>query len=150
MSETQSPRRVLQSIGAVLAGLVAIVVLSIGTDILMYATGVFPPQGQSMADALWLLPTAYRIAYGVAGCYLAARLAPGRPMRHAMVLGAIGVAAGIAGVAVAWNKGPEFGPMWYAIAVVLMQLPCAWVGGRLHGVCAARNAALQRVKEAEW
>jgi hypothetical protein len=55
----------------------------------LHATGVFPPFGQPMADALFLLATAYRIVYGVAGCYLTARLAPDRPMRHALALGVV-------------------------------------------------------------
>jgi len=33
MGETQPPRRILQSIGAVFAGLVAVFVLSLGTDV---------------------------------------------------------------------------------------------------------------------
>jgi hypothetical protein len=43
MSETPGPRRVLRSIGAVFAGLVAIFIVSIGTDAVLHATGVFPP-----------------------------------------------------------------------------------------------------------
>jgi hypothetical protein len=42
-----------------------------------------------MADALLLLATAYRTVYGVAGSDLAARLAPGRPMAHALALGVL-------------------------------------------------------------
>jgi hypothetical protein len=76
-----------RSIGAVLAGFVAIVVLSLGTDAALHASGVFPPWGQPMGDALFLLATAYRIVYGVAGSYIAARLAPDRPMPPALALG---------------------------------------------------------------
>gem|GEM_PF-6637786 len=43
-----------------------------------------------MADAMWFLATAYRIAFQVAGCYIAARLAPVRPMEHALGLGGAG------------------------------------------------------------
>jgi hypothetical protein len=80
-------RRVL----AVLAGFLVIVVLSIGTDQILHATGVYPPWGQNMADSLFVLATAYRILYGILGCWVAARLAPDRPMGHAMALGWIGV-----------------------------------------------------------
>jgi hypothetical protein len=78
MSETHPPRRILRRIGAVVAGLFAVIILSIATDMLLHATGVFPPQGQPMGDALFLLPTAYRIVYAVVGSYIAARLAPDR------------------------------------------------------------------------
>ncbi len=61
MRETHQPGRVLRRVGAVLAGLLAVVILSTATDALMHATGVFPPLGQPMSDGLFLLATAYRI-----------------------------------------------------------------------------------------
>jgi hypothetical protein len=128
---TPRPRRIGRSIAAVLAGLVAIFVVSTATDIALHAIGVFPPWGQPMSDGLFLLATAYRIVYGVAGSYLTARLAPDRPMRHALILGFIGLALATIGTVATWGRGPEFGPKWYAIAVIAMALPCAWVGGKL-------------------
>jgi hypothetical protein len=125
------PRRLWRSVGAVVAGLLAIVVLSTATDMVLHATGVFPPLGRPMSDALFLLATAYRIVYGVAGCYTAARLAPDRPMQHALVLGVVGLVVSIAGAVATWNRGPAFGPKWYPLAVIAIALPCAWVGGRL-------------------
>jgi hypothetical protein len=65
-----------RSIGAVLAGVLVIVVLSIGTDVALHAAGVFPASGERMPDALLLLATAYRSVYAIAGSYIAARLAP--------------------------------------------------------------------------
>jgi hypothetical protein len=53
MSETRQLRRFLRSTVAVLAGILAIIVLSIGTDMAMHASRVFPPQ--RMADSLFLL-----------------------------------------------------------------------------------------------
>lgn len=131
MSETQRPRQTLRSIGAVFAGLLAIVILSTVTDMVLHSTGVFPPAGQPMADGLWFLATAYRIAFGILGCYLAARLAPDQPMRHAWILGAIGVAVGLAGTLATWNQGPGFGPKWYALTIAAIPIPCAWLGGKL-------------------
>jgi hypothetical protein len=132
VSETHHrPRRILRRIGAVLAGLLAIIILSSATDMALHATGVFPPSGQPMADALFLLATAYRIVYGVAGGYLAARLAPDRPMQHALTLGVVGLAISIAGAVATWNAGPAFGPKWYPLALIALALPCAWAGGRL-------------------
>src|SRR5262249_43518138 len=96
-----------------------------------HATGIFPPWFQPMSDSLFVVATAYRIVYSVLGCYLAARLAPSRPMLHALILGAIGVVLSAAGLAATWNKGPEFGPRWYPITLVVLALPLAWVGGQL-------------------
>jgi len=124
----------LKSIGAVLAGVLAIVVLSIGTDVVLHATGVFPPWFQPMADALFLLATAYRIVYGVAGGYITARLAPDRPMQHALALGAVGAALSIVGAVATWGRGPAFGPAWYPLALVALAMPQCWAGGRLHGM----------------
>ena len=43
--------RILRSIGAVLIGLIAITILSIGTDLIVHATGIYPPWGQPMSDS---------------------------------------------------------------------------------------------------
>lgn len=131
MSETQRPRRMLRSIGAVVAGLLAVIILSLGTDVVMHATKIFPPWGERMTDALFVLATAYRSVYAIAGSYIAARLAPDRPMKHALVLGFVGLALSIVGLVATWNAGPELGPRWYPIALVVTALPCAWLGGRL-------------------
>jgi hypothetical protein len=124
-------RRVLQGLGAVLAGLVAMIVLSIATDLLLHETGVFPPPGRTMGNALFLLATTYRALYAVAGSYLAARLAPGRPMAYALAVGVVGLVLSIAGAAATWSRGPAFGPHWYALALIAISMPCAWTGGQL-------------------
>ena len=67
MTATQPPRRMLRSIGAVLAGVLVVIVLSLGTDVVLHATGIYPPWFQPMADALWVLALAYRIVYGIVG-----------------------------------------------------------------------------------
>ncbi|MFN2565538.1 MAG: hypothetical protein ABR499_11100 [Gemmatimonadaceae bacterium] len=125
------PRRTLRSIGAVVAGLLAVVVLSVGTDQLLHSTGVYPPWGQTMADSLFLLATAYRVIYGVAGGYVTAHLAPDRPIRHAVVLGVVGVVASVAGAVATWNE-PAYGPKWYPIALGLIALPTSWLGAHWH------------------
>ena len=127
MTETRRPRRTLRQIGAVLAGLLAIFAITTVTDIVLHATGIFPPWGQPMSSALFLVALAYRIVYGVLGCYIAARLAPDRPMRHAVALGVVGVVLSTAGAVAMW----EAGPAWYSLAVIGISMPCAWVGGRL-------------------
>lgn len=131
MSEPQRPRRLGRSIGAVVAGIVVGAVLSLGTDAVLHAVGVFPPWGQPVTDAPLLLATAYRIVFEVAGCYIAARLAPNSPMLHALVAGFVGFVLSIVGAVATWNGGPAFGPHWYPVALIITALPCAWVGGKL-------------------
>ena len=121
----------LRSTGAVVAGFVAIVVLSLGTDQVLHALKVYPPWGQPMAGGLFALATAYRIVYTVAGGYLTARLAPYAPVLHAVILGLVGLVPGVAGVVVGIAK-PDLGPLWYPIVLAVTGLPCAWVGGVLY------------------
>jgi hypothetical protein len=121
----------LRRAGAVLAGALAGIVLSLGTDALLHAIGVFPPLGQPAPGGPLLAASAYRAVYGIAGAYLTARLAPDRPMRHALVLGVLGLAASALGAAVTWNAGPAFGPHWYPLSLIVTALPCAWAGGKL-------------------
>jgi hypothetical protein len=131
VSQTQPPRRMLRSIGALLAGFVVVVVLSLGTDLVLHAAGVFPPWGDPMSDALFVLATVYRTAYALLGSYLTARLAPYKPMKHALAGGVVGLVLSTIGAVSTWDKGPEFGPHWYPLALVATALPCAWAGGRL-------------------
>jgi hypothetical protein len=124
-------KNILWSIGAVVAGAAVSILLEVGTDALMYATGIFPKGAGSMSDALFVLATAYRTIYGVLGAYITARLAPGRPMMHALILGALGTVAAAAGAIAMWNKMPAIGPKWYALLLIVLGLPTAWLGGKL-------------------
>jgi small-conductance mechanosensitive channel len=98
MTETSTPpRRLLRSTAAVLAGLFAVIILSLGTDQVLHVLGVYPPWGQAMHDpGLCLLALAYRCVYSVVGSYIAATLAPRNPMRHALVLGVVGFVLSLA------------------------------------------------------
>jgi hypothetical protein len=121
-----------RSVFAVLAGLLANVVLSSATDLLMVATGVFPPLSEfgrpgSFSHSMLLLALLYRTFFGVVGCYLTARLAPKRSMAHAVVLGAIGVVVGVIGAIATWDTWTQ----WYSLAIIAVPLPSAWLGARI-------------------
>jgi peptidoglycan/LPS O-acetylase OafA/YrhL len=121
-----------RSVWAVVAGLIVIFILSMGMDGIMHATGIFPAYGQAMSDGLFAWATAYRVISSIIGCYVTARLAPNRPLAHALWLGWVGVLISTIATIATWNKGPVFGPHWYPIALVLVSLPCAWIGGKLY------------------
>ena len=128
---TKPQRNILRSVGAVVAGLLFVIIITTATDALLHATGIFPPWGQPMSDSLFLLAFAYRIVYGIVGGYITAWLAPDKPVKHAVVLGAIGFVLSLAGAAATWNRGPEFGPKWYPLALIVIAIPTAWLGGKL-------------------
>ncbi|MDO8323263.1 MAG: hypothetical protein Q7U11_20120 [Phenylobacterium sp.] len=128
--KTAGARFWLQSIVALLAGFAAVVVLSLLADAVFHLTGVFPATGQAMTEmGDNLLALSYRMVFGAFGSYVAARLAPARPLLHALILGAVGAALAVLGVATTWNM--NLGPSWYPIALVVTAMPMAWVGGVL-------------------
>jgi hypothetical protein len=128
---TARPRRLLQSTGAVLAGLVVVFALSLGTDQVLHALDVYPPWGEPMREpGLLFLALSYRIVFDTFGSYVTATLAPYAPMRHVWIGAAIGLVLTAAGMIAAINM--DLGPIWYPIALMLSILPCAWAGGALH------------------
>ena len=116
----------MRSIGSVFAGIVANF-LAVPIDAVMHAQGIFPPEGQEMSDGLFALAFAYRAALAVLGGYVTARLAPQNPMKHAMILGGIGLFLSSAGAVAMWKVGPA----WYPLALIAICLPASWAGARL-------------------
>src|SRR5664279_6510775 len=97
MTEPKPAFHILHSIGAIAAGAIVNVALSLITDALLEKAGILPEVGHPGGSGPLLLATIYRTIYGVLGAYIAARLAPSRTMLHAMVLGFIGFALSILG-----------------------------------------------------
>jgi len=121
-----------KSIWAIAAGVIFIVVVSTLADAVFHAFGVYPPWDQPIDDKLAVLATSYRTVISVAGAWLTARLAPSKPMEHAMILGFVGMVMGTIGVVVTWNMG--MGPRWYPIALAALAVPQCWLGGKLYEV----------------
>ena len=120
-----------KSIWAVVAGVLVIIIVTTLVDIVLHTVGVFPPIEEPINDALALLATSYRIVISIGGAWLTARLAPDKPMKHALILGLVGTVLGLVGVVATWNRG--LGPRWYPIALAVLAIPQCWLGGRLHG-----------------
>lgn len=118
-----------RSIWSVVAGLLFTIVVTTIVDIVLHVVGVYPPMGTPMTQGLAVLATAYRIVISVAGAVLTARLAPWRPMKHALILGGVGTLLGLAGLAATWNMG--LGPRWYPVALAVLAFPQCWVGGKI-------------------
>jgi hypothetical protein len=125
-----SPRRIGRSVLAVIAGFLVVVVLSTAADAVLHAAKVYPPESEGLHDPLLnLLALAYRSVFTLAGGWVTARLAPDTPLRHAFILGVLGLIAGTAGVIATWNLG--LGPRWYPILLAASGLPLCWLGGWL-------------------
>ena len=127
-----------RSIWAVVAGVIFIIVVTTLVDMVLHLANVFPPTGEPLNDSLALLATSYRVAISIAGAWLTARLAPDRPLRHALLLGYVGVVLGLVGVVATWNQG--LGPRWYAIALVVLAVPQCWIGGKIYVAQLQRHA----------
>jgi hypothetical protein len=131
MSEVPGQGSIGRSILSVVAGFIAVVVLSLGTDILLHYVAGFPKLGQIYSDPQFLWATIYRTVYGVVGSYITAALAPRRPMKHALIGGCIGLVFAGLGVVASIVAGPKMGPLWYPVALFVGVLPTAWLGGQI-------------------
>lgn len=122
---------VARTVGAIVAGLAATIGLAYATDAVLRLGGAgladdggLPRDGSTL---LVLSVLSYRTVFSVIGCFVAARLAPRHPMRHALALGLIGVVASASGAATVESTAPA----WYAWGLVVLALPAAWLGGAL-------------------
>ena len=125
------------TIWSLVAGVVVIIVATTLVDMALHLTGVFPPMSEPINDAHALLATAYRVIISIGGAWLTAKLAPEKPMKHALILGYVGVVLGLVGLVATWNLG--LGPRWYPIALVVLAIPQCWVGGTIYELQARRR-----------
>jgi hypothetical protein len=119
----------MRSVWAVLAGFILIGILSFGTDTIMHAMSpwAYDDKGGTTNVPILLVSMLYSAVYGLVGCYVAARLAPSSPMKHALILGLVGVVVtGLINFGL-WGHVPA----WWSIANVLVVMPLAWFAGRL-------------------
>lgn len=139
MTGARSSKRIGRSILAIVVGILVGIILTLVTDAVLHKIGFFPSLGKWTPSRPLAVATAYRVVYGIFGSYIVARLAPSRPMLHALISGAIGVIASAAGAIVTWNS--NLGPHWYPLALVITALPCAWVGGKMRVVQLSAGSA---------
>jgi len=118
-----------RSLLAVLTGFLLITTLSVGTDVVlrMAVPSLFQADGSTVSAPILLLTIAYVGLYAALGCYLAARMAPSAPMRHALVLGVVQLSFTIADTVFTWGKFP----VWYRALSLTLVMMWAWLGGRM-------------------
>jgi hypothetical protein len=121
----------VRSIGAVAAGCLAMMVLALSASQLVrqsvpqHIISGGDPEAPETLVLLFLLAAAG--AAVMAGSFLAGRVAPRRPMLHALVVGGIAYMVSLAVTAILWTEAPR----WFHMAAVLLQVPAAWLGGLL-------------------
>jgi hypothetical protein len=131
----------LRSVVAVVTGFLLIMLLSLGMDTVLRTVlpAAFAADGRVDGVPLLLFMQACVGVFAIAGCWLAARLAPRRPMFHALVLGVLGLAFNIAGSYAMWHTAPA----WYHVLAIVLVLPYAWAGGQLREFQLARGGAAE-------
>ena len=127
MSEIATLRIWPRSMGAVFAGLLTNIVPALVIDAALHATAIYPPMGQPMSTAHYVLASSYRILLAIAGGYLTGRLAPTNPLKHSFILGVIGFVLATTGAVVMWDAGPA----WYPLLLIIIAIPCSLLGGRM-------------------
>ncbi|QLY31363.1 hypothetical protein [Nocardia huaxiensis] len=120
---------IIKSIGAVVAGFAVTAITSSAVDAVLESSRYLPSGHIYAATPVVLSVILYRTILDVLGGYVAARLAPAHPMRHALTLGGLGTVGAVAAAVATWNM--EIGPHWYALSVAAVGLPAAWLGGKL-------------------
>jgi hypothetical protein len=126
-----------RSVAAVFVGVLAVFVLSMGTDQMLHQWGFYPPWDQGTHDPFQnLVALTYRCAYAVLGGYIVAKFAPRNPMAHAFAFGLIGFV--LASIGFFATRKLDLGPAWYPLALIGTAIPCAWVGATLQRILMER------------
>lgn len=118
-----------RSIMAIVVGFVLIAALSFGADFVLRSAipGAFPPGGKVVSTHVLLLMTVYVAVFAIFGCWVTARLAPDHPMRHALILGLLGLLFIVYTAVTQWQLTPP----WFHIVAIVLVMPYAWIGGWL-------------------
>jgi hypothetical protein len=124
-------KNVFKSVGVILLAFVINALLSVVTDFLLESIGILPDPNQGLFET-WaiLLVLFYRGVYTVFAGFIVAKLAPGKPLMHAVILGAIGTLITLLAV-----SNPSFSdkaPMWFGYTLAAIIIPCAWLGVKIH------------------
>lgn len=117
-----------RSILAIAVGFVLTGALNMGTNMVLsrVAPEIVPPAGTpNTSTAALLVISAYVALYGILGCYVTARLAPSRPLLHALILGGLALAMSIPVTLSVWSDAPA----WFNLYNLLAVMPYAYVGG---------------------
>jgi len=127
----------IRSVIAVVTGFLLIGALSFGATALMKVAMPGALTARTESVPVLLLVMTYVAIFAVAGCYITAFIAGRSPMKHALVLGALGLIFNIVGTIDRWDTMPA----WFHVISLLLVMPYAWLGGRLREMQLRRTQA---------
>ena len=123
-------KNIFKSIGVIIVGFMVSALLSIVTDFLLESIGVLPDPSKGLFDTgMIILVLFYRGIYNIVSGFLVAKLAPGKPMLHAMILGAIGTILTV--LATFAPSFAEKAPLWFGYTLAAITIPTLWSGVRI-------------------
>ncbi len=111
-------KNILKSIWSILAGFLAVIILSIVSDMVI---------GHFMGTPPLVIAFIYRSLYTILGGYITASLAPTRPMKHIIIAMIIGGILGVLGAIGNWKLGTH----WYPVAIAMTGPIFVFLGGEL-------------------
>jgi predicted membrane-bound mannosyltransferase len=125
----EQTKHVLKSIWAIFAGFLLVVILSAMADFGMQQVGLISFENFKNAPTLIVVVvTLYRFIFNAVGSFITARLAPKNPMKLVMIGGFIGLLMSTLGAVAMWEKAAA----WYNIAIIIIALPAAYLGGKVY------------------
>lgn len=121
---------IFKSIGVILLSFAIIALMSVLTDFLLEKIGVLPNPEKGLFET-WaiLLVLFYRAIYTVFAGFIIARLAPNKPILHAIILGVIGTSITLWAI-----SSPEFAQkstLWFGYTLAILTIPCLWLGVKI-------------------
>ena len=124
-------KNILKSIGVILLAFVVIAILSTLTDLLLESIGVLPDPKKGLF-VIWaiLLTLFYRGVYTIFAGFIVAKLAPSKPMLHAIILGIIGILITV--IAISSPSFSDKAPLWFGFTLAVITIPCLWLGVRIN------------------
>ena len=120
-------KTLIRSGGAVAAGFVFTGVTHSACDFLMEHFGILPKGNLYVSTALIWVVIGYRAVLSLGGTVITAALAPHSPLKHALILGAIGTVLSVIGAVAMADRGP----LWYGWTIAAMALPISYAGAKL-------------------
>lgn len=125
-----------------IAGFLVTGALSLGADFLLVhlVPGAFDDAGAVENPLILVIMLAYVFVFATLGCYVCGRLAPRAPLKHALILGVLGLILSLVGAVLKWKLTPA----WYHIVATLIPMPSAWLGGQ---IAAGRRRARESARE---